>query len=481
MEIIRLASEIDFEGWRAAARRLRAAGVPPEAVIWTVDGAAPPPVCPSETATRPKSGFTVSRDFLAFAAVVVLHRSNERFSLLYRLIWRMAREPGVMGLGADPDVARTRGFAQAVGRAERKMKAVLDFHLVSGPGQPEIHAAWFEPAHRVTERTAPFFLQRLGGAPFSILTPDVCLHWDGDRMRASPGADPADAPTEPSLERYWRARYATIFDSARPEPSGRQVDAAGGGGSRNPPAVGLIAVARQSADSRTPAMVAQPRNEPTQRSLRAAQRANRDASYDGLLPGTSDEIAAGVQICRRCDLWRCATQGVTGEGPAKARLMLVGEQPGDQEDLAGRPFVGPAGQMLDKALAVAGAPRDRIYVTNAVKHFKYELRGKRRLHKTPDAGEVLACRWWLDAERRLIRPRVIVALGATAALGIFGRPMPIAKNRGRAQQLPDQAQGLVTYHPSYLLRVPDADAKAKAFEQFVEDLKLAWSLEQNPI
>ena len=135
--------------------------------------------------------------------------------------------------------------------------------------------------------------------------------------------------------------------------------------------------------------------------------------------------------------------------------MFVGEQPGDQEDLAGRPFVGPAGQVFDKALAEAGVARDRTYVTNAVKHFKHEVRGKRRLHKTPDRGEVTACRWWLDAERRVVRPRVVVMLGATAALGVIGKPTPIGANRGKALQLPDQSQGVVTYHPSFLLRLPD--------------------------
>ena len=157
-------------------------------------------------------------------------------------------------------------------------------------------------------------------------------------------------------------------------------------------------------------------------------------------------------------------------------MMFVGEQPGDQEDLAGRPFVGPAGQMFDKALAEAGVPRDQTWVTNAVKHFKHELRGKRRLHKTPNTSEVAACRWWLDAERRMVRPRVVVALGATAALSVFGKPVAVTTSRQQALQLPDQGQGVVTFHPSYLLRLPDADAKAKAYAQFVEDLKFAWKL-----
>ena len=156
--------------------------------------------------------------------------------------------------------------------------------------------------------------------------------------------------------------------------------------------------------------------------------------------------------------------------------MLVGEQPGDQEDLAGKPFVGPAGGILDKGLAEAGVPRDRTFVTNAVKHFKHEQRGKRRLHKTPNGGEVKACRWWLDAERRIVRPRVVVALGATAALGVFGKATPIAANRQQALQLPDQSQAVVTWHPSFLLRAPDAETKERTYREFVADLKFAWKL-----
>ena len=188
-------------------------------------------------------------------------------------------------------------------------------------------------------------------------------------------------------------------------------------------------------------------------------------------------MAASVGLCRRCELWRGATQGVAGRGPAGAALMLVGEQPGDQEDLAGAPFVGPAGRVLDVGLDRAGVPRAGIFITNAVKHFKHDLRGKRRLHKTPDAGEVQACRWWLDAERRLVRPKVVVALGATAALGLFGKPtFPIGANRGPRAAARWPRPGLVTYHPSYLLRLPDEAAKKAAFKLFVADLRLAWEL-----
>ena len=192
-------------------------------------------------------------------------------------------------------------------------------------------------------------------------------------------------------------------------------------------------------------------------------------------PASTGDLARAIQACRRCDLWRDATQGVAGEGPAHAALMLVGEQPGDQEDLQGHPFVGPAGIALDRALADAGLDRGRVFITNAVKHFKHEQRGKRRLHKTPDRAEVLACRWWLDRERRLVRPRVIVALGGTAAFAVFGKAMPIMKNRGRSLPL-DGAVGLITVHPSYLLRIPDAAARRAAYAAFVADLKAAQAL-----
>ena len=193
-------------------------------------------------------------------------------------------------------------------------------------------------------------------------------------------------------------------------------------------------------------------------------------------PPSLSDIADAIQDCRRCDLWAKATQGVPGEGPPHAPLMLVGEQPGDQEDLQGKPFVGPAGAVLDRALEDAGIRRGEAYVTNAVKHFKHEPRGKRRLHKAPDRGEVVACRWWLQNERRLVRPRVIVALGGTAVLAVFGKAMPIMKNRGRAFQLEDQAQGFITVHPSFLLRMPEPADRHAAYEAFVADLKAAHEL-----
>lgn len=183
-------------------------------------------------------------------------------------------------------------------------------------------------------------------------------------------------------------------------------------------------------------------------------------------------VANDAKDCRRCPLYKLATQTVFGEGAAHAPVMLVGEQPGDQEDLQGRPFVGPAGRMLDQALADAGINRSRVYVTNAVKHFKFEPRGKRRLHKKPNAGEIDACKWWLDQELDLIKPSLTVALGATAARALAGRAMPIGASRGHIIELRDGLPGLVTIHPSFLLRMPDPAVKEQEYRRFVQDLRL---------
>src|SRR5438270_1516241 len=184
-----------------------------------------------------------------------------------------------------------------------------------------------------------------------------------------------------------------------------------------------------------------------------------------------EALLADARKCTRCDLYKPATQTVFGEGPLDARIMFVGEQPGDQEDLAGRPFVGPAGQLFDKALEAAGIDRSTVYVTNAVKHFKFVARGKRRIHNKPDAGEIDACRWWIGHERELIRPVVTVALGATAAHSLFGKAMAIGKNRGMPLRLPDGSECWITVHPSFLLRIPEEGRRREEKKLFLRDLK----------
>ena len=193
-------------------------------------------------------------------------------------------------------------------------------------------------------------------------------------------------------------------------------------------------------------------------------RSNTRAAWEELLKDT--------RACTRCDLYKYATQTVFGEGPLDAAIMFVGEQPGDQEDLAGRPFVGPAGAVFDAALEKAGIDRSSVYVTNAVKHFKFILRGKRRIHNRPDAGEIAACRWWIEHEHDLIKPLVTVALGATAARSLVGKAVTIGKVRGEPLALADGSECWVTVHPSSLLRIPDQEGRREARALFVRDLKL---------
>jgi DNA polymerase len=192
--------------------------------------------------------------------------------------------------------------------------------------------------------------------------------------------------------------------------------------------------------------------------------------------GDLETLREQAAECRACPLWKDATQTVFGEGPPRARIMLVGEQPGDKEDLAGQPFVGPAGQMLDRALKEAGIDRSKIYVTNAVKHFKFVPRGKIRLHQKPNTPEIRACRPWYEGELAAIKPDLVVAMGATAAQSVLGKITPINKNRGRLIELEHGIRALVTVHPSYLLRLPDEDAKAREYERFVDDLRIAAGL-----
>ena len=209
----------------------------------------------------------------------------------------------------------------------------------------------------------------------------------------------------------------------------------------------------------------------TAKGLQDALEAERRIEPGGNLRRSWEALLADARKCTRCDLYKPATQTVFGEGPLDAAIMFVGEQPGDQEDLAGRPFVGPAGQLLDKALEAAGIDRSAVYVTNAVKHFKFVPRGKRRIHNKPDAGEIEACRWWISHERELIRPPVTVALGATAAQSLFGKAMAIGRNRGAPMQLPDGSECWITVHPSFLLRIPEEDRRREERALFVRDLK----------
>ncbi|MGV3577864.1 UdgX family uracil-DNA binding protein [Brevundimonas sp.] len=479
MPVAELASETDFDGWRKAARAFRLAEVEPAAARFRVKGSggtdslfdeAPAPI-----AGVKETQFTVPKAFVDVAQEVILHRSEDRFDLMYRLLWRLRAEPDLMKVVSDRDVADALERAKNVSRASHKMKAFVRFRAVEDEAG-QAFVAWFEPAHRVLEKTAGFFQRRFTTMRWSILTPDGSCFWDGNDLAFGPPARAEDAPHDDEVEEFWTTYYASTFNPARLKTQTMQGEMPKRYW-KNLPEASLIPELIAASHARTETMVAAQYTEPNARLAKAIARSVRDGSWEeGFVARDLDELRHGVQACRRCPLYCDATQGVCGEGPNTAKLMIVGEQPGDQEDLAGRPFVGPAGQVLDQALAEAGIDRSEVFVTNAVKHFKHEPRGKRRLHKTPNQSEVSACRWWLDQERRLVQPRVTLALGGTAALGVLNRKVAVTQERGQAIALSDRSMAMITVHPSYLLRIPDAEAKVRERAAFVRDLKAARDL-----
>jgi len=478
MHRIRLAEEDDLDGWREAARALALAGAAPEAVTWETQGTAglfgdasplPPPVRPA---------FSVPRPFLDLAGLVVCHREPERFGLLYALLVRIRDRREALEDRADPLVQRLERMAREVRRDAHKMHAFVRFREVAEPDGGTRMVAWFEPEHHIVRREAGFFVRRFASMRWSILTPELSIHWDCERLTEGPGATRAGAPDGDPIEETWKTYYASIFNPARLKVRAmtREMPKKYW---KNMPETALVGELIAGARSRELEMVERSRAKAIPESGEAlavakageaaAVQAERRIEPGGNLRAAWEALLADAKACTRCPLYGPATQTVFGEGPLDARIMFVGEQPGDQEDLAGRPFVGPAGQLFDRALAAAGVDRSAAYVTNAVKHFKFEPRGRRRIHSKPGGPEIDACRWWIEQERVLIRPPVTVALGATAARSLFGRTVTIGAMRGKPHRAAGGGETWVTVHPSFLLRVQDR--QEEEYARFVEDLR----------
>lgn len=452
---VNLEASDDFEEWRDRARSLLMARIPPEAVSWSEPGGAtgdlfargdcdPPPPLPDAAPPR------APRAFVDLARTVAMHCAADRFGLLYRALWRLQSQPRLMEDRADPDVRAMAAMAREVRRDIHKMRAFVRFRVVAEECGGEHYVAWFEPFHHILRHNAGFFTRRFANMRWSILTPRGSLHWDGETLREGPPATRADAPGGDPAEDLWRTYYASIFNPARLK-IGAMLKEMPRKYWKNMPEAQLIPDLIAGAQAREAAMV------------------ERGAVEMGERPATLPAVDKAIHACARCPIANLANTAVMGEGRLDARLMIVGEQPGDQEDLQGRPFVGPAGQLLDVHLAQAGIARDAAYVTNAVKHFKYEQRGKRRIHQSPNAKEIDTCRWWLESERAIVRPRLVLAMGASAARGLLGRTVSIGKVRGQPQTLDDGSELWITAHPSYLLRL-DGPAREEQERLFASDL-----------
>ncbi|HVE53390.1 MAG TPA: UdgX family uracil-DNA binding protein [Ramlibacter sp.] len=470
--LVRLANDTDLEGFRREARALLARRVSPQDVHWSAGPyhddlfAAGGEPGPDEAPAA--SGVNVPAAFLELCHTVVLHRDAQRFALLYRLLWRLVHEPGLRHDPLDADMLQARQMAQSVRRDIHKMHAFVRFCQVrdGDDALDPLHVAWFEPEHHIVEANAPWFRRRFTNMRWAILTPERCVEWDRRQLHFRGGASRSDAPPADAGEQLWLTYYRNIFNPARLKLQMMQKEMPRKYW-RNLPEASLIAPLAAQAQERSGTMIEQPPTVTLRRIPRFPDRPPPIATPGGL-PALHD----AAQRCRDCPIGALATQAVAGEGPLQPPLMFVGEQPGDQEDLRGRPFVGPAGQLFDRALAQLGIARETVYVTNAVRHFKFELRGKRRIHKTPTQQEAAACRHWLDEEIALVQPRALVALGATAARSLLGRPVAVLSERGEWFERPDGLRVLVTLHPSALLRM-EPPQQPPAFDAFVRDLALA--------
>ncbi len=475
----------DFESWRGASRRLLARQVTPENVLWLDDSQTP--LLPLTTVNLEGAGVgggvagggvvggvRVPREFVELAETVACHRSPQRWPLLYRMLWRLTHGlSDLLDHLADDDVREADQMAKAVSRDRHKMTAFVRFRRVTD-AFGEHYIAFHRPDHFIVKLAAPFFQERFAAMRWTILTPDDSVSWDGHDLCFFEGMPASSAPPADATEDLWQTYYANIFNPARIKLNAMRKEMPVRHW-KTLPETRLIPDLLREAPRRVEQMVRYSKTiaAPAANVPPVAVDCEHATSAAEFLPAkiALPQLKAAATSCRGCAIHCNATQTVFGDGPAHAKIMFVGEQPGDQEDRQGKPFVGPAGQLLDEVLIDVGIPRDQAYVTNAVKHFKWEPRGKRRLHATPSAREVTACKPWLMAEIEAIKPQLIVALGATAARSLFGNQFRVLKQRGQPIESPLAPVCIATIHPSAILRTPD-DQRASALEDFKADLRV---------
>ncbi|MBC2604583.1 UdgX family uracil-DNA binding protein [Pelagicoccus albus] len=479
----------DFDSWREAARDFLQRSVPPERILW---GSAREELLDlgfSKTSIQSVdtgNQHQVPAEFLNRAKLVACHFANDTWDLLYRLLWRIAvfGETQILRKQSDPEVASFTLKEKAVRRERHKMTAFVRFRKVADPElERETYVAWYEPEHDVVRLASSYFRDRFASMNWSIITPRTCVHWDGTRLRFSEADSNNRLPEEDELEAYWKKYYASTFNPARlnirmmeKEMPRRYW--------KNLPEADLIAELSSASYGRTKSMTEQtlapalssrnkkrPRGAPDGRELNVCRSSDEVKLLT--VKSSFDEAAEHAATCQACPLYQKSTQTVWGSGPKNARLMIVGEQPGDQEDLSGQPFVGPAGQLLHEFLQRANLSTDQSYLTNAVKHFSWRFSKGRRLHQKPSSQQVHACRPWLEWELRSVRPEIVLCLGTTAARSILGKPVSPVSDRGLYDDIGRPFRVIVTYHPSYLLRLPLGPEREARSTEFLEDIRLA--------
>jgi len=452
-----------FESFRSAARLALTEQLPPDQIWWVEREALQAPAS-GRLPSNVSAEAIVPSEYVRLARFAACHQSPDRWSLLYQVLWRLTHgEPHLLALKGDPLVAKLHRYDKAVHRDLHKMKAFVRFKRTRRHGL-EHYVAWFEPEHPIIRLAAPFFRKRFTNMQWSILTPYGCAHWQpGGDIIYGEGLHKIVRP-EDDFDELSQVYYRNIFNPARVKTDAMRAEMPQKYWKHLPEAE-LIPAMLLAADENVNTMLKQPSSAGD---LRCGER---PASYSASLAQMENLPAADVQQrllatlhgCQDCGLWQAATQVVPGEGPVDASIMLIGEQPGDLEDLSGRPFVGPAGQLLDETLTALGIDREAVYVTNAVKHFRFRPAGRRRIHERPREGDIQACRQWLQREIDMVDPELIICLGATAAHSLLGPEAKFNELAGRRITWKSREVGIVR-HPAAVLRSSQPGLAAGRFQ-----------------
>jgi probable DNA metabolism protein len=456
--------------WREKARIAISLNIDPDKLSWNegADGlfsANPLPLVGSDKEIR------VAPAFFDLVKSVIWHSDPQRFSMLYRALWRVVHADGHPLSPVDSLGAKLHRMAKSVRRDIHKMHAFVRFQEMPSEGERRRFVAWFEPDHFIVEPGSRFFANRFADMDWMIATPSLCASFDGDWVKFAKFTGKPLLPGD-DIATLWGTYFSNIFNPARIKLNAMRSEMPVKYW-KNMPETQLIPAMLADAKERVQRMQDAMPKAPRAGAQRITERYRARFTEPSDQPASLEQMGASLQKCQRCQLCEMATKAVPGRGSHQASLMIVGEQPGDREDLEGKAFVGPAGTLLTQTMAEAGVEVGEVYLTNAVKHFKFKVNGKRRIHQNPNRSEIDHCRWWLEQELSLVKPKLVLSLGASAAYSLTERVEKQSQRRGKIEMRQDGLGVLFSWHPSYILRLPNRADQQAALSELRSDLVLA--------
>ncbi len=453
----------NFAEWRIIARECCLRGIRPEDIIWIDKNTQHALLFVEDFVPEPIEGeLKVSSGFISFAKTIAYHSNPKRWFLLYQALWRITQgEKHLLSLFSDPLVCDLNLMQKAVKRDAHKAKAFIRFKKYTRDNT-DIYVAWHEPDHAILQVMGSFFARRYSDMIWSVFTPTESMHWDLKTLRFGEGSTKEKVEKEDEMDNLWKEYYRAIFNPARIKIKAMKKEMPVRYW-KNLPEASIIPSLLTEAPARVLTM------------LDHAEGWHKSAA--DFIPDTEDIdiLSSAAKKCAGCPLYVCGTQMVFGEGSKRAELMIIGEQPGDKEDQLGRPFVGPAGKLLDKALEAADLNRRDLYITNAIKHFEFKMVNGQRQNITPNLRKILDCNAWLQAEIKAINPKIILTFGVVAGRALFGSAFKLKESLGRIQMLEDR-KVISTIHPAYILRTQDNEQKKQLTIDLMNDLKFAKSM-----